>query len=404
MRKSDVQNDCVIVMNNKLSQLRVEDKTMMESIKRLKDQGRKVIGCFPLYPPLELFHALDLVPVTLWGLKDSIPRVEKSDRHIQPYACSVARRLLEFLLLEQSSGLDGLFMYNACDTLRNLPEIIDCGLSEAGRPPLPIFKMHIPMIPTDEAENKSYLGKRIGELICELERAYHVTFSPDKFQQSVSLYREMRALSKSLETCVAEGCVSYREFSRIVAQGWFNPVEEQLIVLRESLRSASCKKDSASPGSRWVVVSGILPPPSQMIRDLENAGITVVGNDVASQNRTLDYGPPCMDDPAGYYVDFYQNHYPCPTLLYTADRRVDALGKLVCDARAKGVVFIGEKFCEYEYFEFPYLDQVLKDMGIRTLFLDVSIDDDENTAGYTTRIETFAELIDGADQGGLYDK
>ncbi|HOD64343.1 MAG TPA: 2-hydroxyacyl-CoA dehydratase family protein, partial [Smithellaceae bacterium] len=376
-----------------LKQDRSPMKNIMDNIKRLKDQGRKVIGCFPLYPPLELFHSMGLAPVTLWGLRDSLPRVAESDRHIQPYACSVARRLMEFLLKENSSALDGLFMYNACDTLRNLPEIIDCGLADAGRPPLPIFKMHIPAVPPDQTDSRPYLRASIEGLIGELEKTCNVTFAPDKFRRSVSLYREMRELSKMLFASVADGSMSYGEFSRIVTEGWFIPVEDQLLVLQSALRDNFRKKTKPSPESPRVVVSGILPPPLPMIRDLENAGITVVGNDVASQNRALHYSPPAVDDPAEYYIDFYHHHYPCTTLLHSADRRLPAIRKLVSDTGARGVVFVGEKFCEYEYFEFPYLEQILKEMGIRALLLDISLDDDENTAAYTTRIETFAELM-----------
>jgi benzoyl-CoA reductase/2-hydroxyglutaryl-CoA dehydratase subunit BcrC/BadD/HgdB len=378
-------------------------KNIAENIKKFKDRGRKVVGCFPLYPPLELFHALDLTPITLWGLRDFIPRVEHSDRHIQPYACSVARRLLEFVFAESGAALDGLFMYNACDTLRNLPEIIDCGLADVGRA-LPIFKMHLPMVPPAQPEWPAYLRERIERLIRDLEQAYRVTFSPEKFRQSVALHREMRELAKSLETRVAEGFLNYGEFSRITTEGWFTCVEDQILVLRKALRDEVGAENALARKSRRVVVSGILPPPRRMIRDLENAGVTVVGNDVASQNRALYYSPPLTDNPVDYYVDFYQRHYPCTTLLYTADRRVFAIRELVSGVQAQGVVFVGEKFCEYEYFEFPHLDRVLKNMGVRTLFLDVSIDDDEHAAAQATRIETFAELLDSAGAGGFHDQ
>jgi hypothetical protein len=56
---------------------------------------RPVIGCFPLYPPLELFHSMGLAPVVLWGLRDAIPSLSLADRHLQSYVCSVARRLTE---------------------------------------------------------------------------------------------------------------------------------------------------------------------------------------------------------------------------------------------------------------------------------------------------------------------
>jgi len=371
-------------------------KNMSKYLNATRDKGCKVIGCLPLYPPLELFHSLGLVPVIIWGLSDSTRRVERSDKHIQPYACSVARRLTEFLLSENGTALDGLFMYNACDTLRNLPEILNCGLAEVGRA-LPIFKIHIPMAPREQTESTAYLSARIEALIHELEVTFQVTFSQERFRQSVSLYREMKNLSKELGKNVAEGFISYGEYSLIVREGWFVPVEEQIIALRKALQnSPRCSRENEpSTGKGRIIVSGILPPPAHIIQVFENAGLTVVGNDIASQSRSLFYTPTAMDEPASYYADFYQHHYPCTTLLHTADRRVAAIRELVANTGAQGFVFIGEKFCEFEYFEIPYLGKILKDIGIRTLFLEISIDDDENSASYETRIEAFSELMKG---------
>jgi len=244
---------------------------------------------------------------------------------------------------------------------------------------------------------QSYLRNTAGEINRELEETFQVTFSLERFRESVSLYREMRNLGKALETNVARGFMSYGEFSRIIREGWFVPVEDQVHALKKILQASpqSAREEAPRPGKGRIVVSGILSPPPHLIRAFENAGLTVVGNDVASQGRALSYTPPTVDDPAGYYADFYHHHYPCPTLLYTADRRVAAIRELVLQSGAQGFVFIGEKFCEFEYFEIPYLEKVLKEMGIPTLFLEVSIDDDENTASFVTRIEAFAELIKG---------
>ena len=69
-----------------------------------------------------------------------------------------------------------------------------------------------------------------------------------------------------------------------------------------------------------VIVSGILAPPAQLIRTMEDVGLTVRGNDVASLHRSLAYTPDSFSEPKDIYQDFYQYHFPCPTLLYTADR------------------------------------------------------------------------------------
>ena len=66
---------------------------------------------------------------------------------------------------------------------------------------------------------------------------------------------------------------------------------------------------------------------------------------------------------------------------------------LVDRSGARGVIFSGEKFCEYEYFEFPFLEKCLREKGIPTLFLEFGVDDDRNVSAYTTRVEAFAEIL-----------
>ncbi|MBT7891007.1 MAG: 2-hydroxyacyl-CoA dehydratase, partial [Deltaproteobacteria bacterium] len=80
------------------------------------------------------------------------------------------------------------------------------------------------------------------------------------------------------------------------------------------------------------------------------------------------------DDPAAYYNDFFANRFPCTTLLYQTDKRLDVFLHMVERSGARGVIFSGEKFCECEYFEFPYLEKRLREMGVATLFLEFGAD------------------------------
>jgi len=365
-------------------------------MKSLKDKGGKIIGCFPLYPPLELFHSMGLTPVVLWGLKDSVKTSGRADLHLQSYACSVARHLVEFVLSDQGRIMDGLFMYNACDTLRNLPEILHCGLEENGRS-LPVFKMHIPMAPQEQTGTSGYLRAKILSLIMELEETFGVVFSPEEFRHSVALYREMRLLCKELESRVARGAISYGRFSQIIQESYFTTVEDHIALMKDTLKEDPLfRNDSVGPSPAVaIIISGILPPPPKLIDALEDAGFRVAGNDIASQRRSYDYTPEAADNPCSYYVDFYFNHFPCPTLLYSADKRIATIKNLASGAGARGFVFIGEKFCEDEYFEIPYLQKILKEMGIPTLPLEISIEDDLNSTACVTRLEAFSEMLRG---------
>jgi benzoyl-CoA reductase/2-hydroxyglutaryl-CoA dehydratase subunit BcrC/BadD/HgdB len=367
---------------------------MYKEIERLKKSGKVILGCFPLYPPVELFHSLGLVPVVLWGLKEYIKTLHESDKHLQNYSCSVARYLTEFVLSDAGKQLDGLFMYNACDTLRNLPEILEYGMVNIGQPLHPFFKMHIPAAPPDQTDSEAYLKGQISDLIEDMERTFYVKFSGEKFKESIELYRNMRRLSKGLESLVAERKISFADFAGIIQMSSFLPVEEQIQLLESKLKEASTSvmRDGEQPNV-GVVLSGILPPPPLVSDVIEKAGLTIVGNDIASCARSYAYTPETTNDPAAYYVDFYRNHYPCTTILYSSDRRIEELMKLIRAGAIRGFIFIGEKFCEYEYFEIPYLEKRFREEGLSVLRLEFSGEDAEHIDAYRTRIEAFSELL-----------
>jgi len=365
---------------------------MERSLSKLKQQGRRLVGCFPLYPPLELFHSFGLVPLILWDMKDVVRTLKESDRHLQRYSCSVARRLIEFILSEDGSLLDGIFMYNACDTLRNLPEIIQHGLGGKTNT-LPLLKLHVPMANPGQTDSSAYFTERIRKLMADIEKAYGLQFSPERFLASIKLYASIRRTSLKLERLVADGKMSYVEFSRVLRNGYLMTPEDHLSELEDALRKA----ESNSPGKRsdrnGIILSGILPPPEALCALIEKAGLRVAGNDVASQARSYSYVPQEIDDPIVYYADLYRNHYPCTTLLYSSDKRLNVLTGLIEKHDVRGLIFIGEKFCEYEYLEIPFITKMLEQKNIATLQLEIATDDDDHLEALKTRIEAFSELI-----------
>jgi benzoyl-CoA reductase/2-hydroxyglutaryl-CoA dehydratase subunit BcrC/BadD/HgdB len=362
-----------------------------KAIQRRRDQGDRIIGCFPLYPPVELFSSMGLFPVVLWGLKSSVKSLAEADKHVQNYACAIGRELIEFVLSDSGSLLDGIFHYNACDTLRNFPEIVQTANREYGGS-IPVFGMHVPQVKPEQTDPQLYLKNEIAELVETIERAFGSRFSPQSFRQATEAYSVMRALCLEAESRVAAGALSFGKFCATVLEGYFEPVDEQLSHLENLIAGVDPSRKAAGPG---VLLSGIMPPPAAVVREMERTGLRVVANDIASLRRTYGYSPAPGSDPGAYYSDFFANHFPCSTLLYQSDDRVDALIRLVKESGAQGVIFCGEKFCEYEYFEFPYLEKRLSDAGTQSLFLEFGADDELNVAGYITRIQAFSEMLEG---------
>lgn len=370
----------------------------MESpILKLVSKSRPVIACFPLYPPLELLDSLGLHPIILWNLKSHVQSTDRSDRHVQNYVCSVGRHLVEFLLIDGMESVDGIVAYNACDTLRNLPEIIQSGLEE-DNVQIPVFTYHIPMTGTVGRSRpdhvREYIRNEINRLTRELEEAFSVTFSASRFLESIETHNAVRGIYRTLADLLDDGRIDFSRFVEMLTNVSFMPVSEQFSTLSaavDELKDAPQRGE----GAKRIVVSGILPPPPSVGDAMERSGLRVVGEDLAVFRRSFSSLPAPSKEPGEYYAGFYENHYPCTTLHYLADRRIEETLTLCRDLKADGFVFLGEKFCEYEYFEFPHLEKRLKELGIKPLALEFSIDDSEHIGAVVTRIEAFAELLGG---------
>jgi len=76
--------------------------------------------------------------------------------------------------------------------------------------------------------------------------------------------------------------------------------------------------------------------------------------------RSFANHPEITGDVGKFISTSNQNHFPCTTLLSTSDRRAEAIMNLLREETPRGFIFIGEKFCEYEYFEIPFIDKMLR--------------------------------------------
>jgi benzoyl-CoA reductase/2-hydroxyglutaryl-CoA dehydratase subunit BcrC/BadD/HgdB len=362
--------------------------------KALKMAGKPVMGCFPLYPPLELFHSMGYNPVVLWGLKTFFRTTPESDKHVQSFACSVARHLFELLLSENGKIFGDIFTYNACDTLRNIPELITIALEQKGRQ-VSFSRMHLPMQGIEGPSGVAFFRNEIARIVLTLEKRHGIPFSQNRFRDSVNLFRHLRESSLKLQELVARGQYSFTEYAKLMQEGYFLPVEKAIEYIDARVRSAAREPARECKTAR-VVLSGILTPSPTITHAIEEAGFIVAGNDIACMQRSISYTPAYCDDVRDYYVDFYTNHGPCPTLLFTADRRVEYLIQMVKATQAKGVIFLGEKYCEHETLEFPFIEDKLKGNGIHVLTLEQSVDDRDNIAPMINRITAFAELLHDA--------
>ncbi len=364
-------------------------------IESLRNRGLRPVACLPLHPPLELVESFGLTPVVLWNLAGEFPATPAADRHIQNYACSVARHLSEFLISGGGALFDAVVFYNACDTLRNLPEILQGGMAEQGAGGVPFLRLHVPANWSDEIAARTYLSREIRGLMEQLVRLSGKPFSPEAFRDSIEKHSRARGLARRSADLVREGLLSCRDFSAALARTGFMTVDDRIHSLEALCAGDPPRGKGTGTASIPVALSGILPPPAEVAGFIEDAGLRVALNDIACEGRSIGPLPAPVDDPAAYYCEYYRGHAPCTTLLHTAEKRIAHLLEGAAASGARGFIFIGEKFCEYEYFEIVHLEKLLKERGIATLRLEFSRIQGGEYHDMKTRIEAFAEMLRG---------
>ena len=350
-------------------------------------QNGFTIACFPPYPPVELFASMGLHPLTLWNLGARISGHHAANHHIQSYVCRIAIDLGQLLLSEPAGAFDGIFTYNACDTLRNISDILSNRPEEAGRA-AKIFRLHLPQVNHDSSPQQDFLKDEITRLRHSLEEGFGVIFSPERFFRTTLAFKEMRELCSAGERLVARGRIPFGAFSDTVLSGYRVPVGQHIRNLERLIDGAG----AARPGKN-ILISGIMPPPPALAQAMEKAGLCIAANDIASLRRSYGYAPEPSESPEAYYEDLFSSRIPCTTLLSMSDRRVDYLLDLADKSGARGVIFLGEKFCENEYLEFPFLTSRLEARGLPVLCLEMTPDAPGQTGACITRVDAFAEML-----------
>ena len=90
----------------------------------LQQQKHYLFGYFTNKTPIELLHALGLVPTRIIAAKHPELRQGASERYIQAFGCSWLRRIIDIGLADGYSALAGvLFSTGTCDSLQNVSDI-----------------------------------------------------------------------------------------------------------------------------------------------------------------------------------------------------------------------------------------------------------------------------------------
>jgi len=352
-----------------------------EYLAGLASGGRKILGYFCTYTPIELVHSCGFIPVRVRG---EVGPISKADSLAPSFICPYMRHALENALNGEYDFLTGIVQAYTCD--------VACGLTKIWQENIPGEIFHtIPLPYNDTADSRHFFHAAIDELKSKMEEIGGA-FTDKALEDSLDLYGEIRRMILELYRMryARRLPLSAGELLLVIWSGFVTTPEDYHQMLRDlisELSETEIREEHGVP----VLVSGSLIEEPRVLELLEECGGKVVADDLCTGLR--HFYPPSGEGQTATerLIDRYMNRFLCPSRS-KAEKRIPLIRRLINDSRARGVVFLFQKFCTPHLADHPILADQLKKVGIPS----VAIEMEEAGIGegqIRTRLEAFFEML-----------
>jgi benzoyl-CoA reductase subunit C len=367
-----------------------EDPDFSAAIKWKEEQpGRKVVGCFPVYTPVEIIHAAGLLPLGVLGAGNLI-EIDQSDSLIQSFICSVIRSTTELGLTGRLDFLDAIYFTSICDAARNLS-----GVWKMKFPNQLVEYIHFPQNMTSEYV-VDYYRSELDRLKSNLEKLTGRKVHEDQLRESIALFNRCRSLMEEIYSIKREKpwLITSEEAYAVMRASTSLPVEESNAMLQEVLDALPGRGASPRDGIRIIIEGAFCEqPPLEMIKAIEEAGAFIVDDDFLVGWRWFEGDVPLDGDPLTNLSDSYINRSVYSSVRHYGEKPRDR--ELVDKFRrsgAEGVIFCPAKFCEPALFDYVLYKETMEKEG--TPYLAMEFEEKmEVFEGIRSQVETFAESL-----------
>ena len=358
-------------------------------LRALREQGRRLIGCFPVYTPEEVVMAARLVPVHLFG-GGTMVEIDHADSRMQSFVCSITRSTFELGLTKRLAMLDGMLFPSICDVARNLS-----GLWRRNLPDHLAEFIHFPEN-FQSAHVVPYLRHELQRLEQRLTAISGHAPGPDDYRRTFERVNRWQAAVNELYAlrAAAPWNVPLADAYALVRAGGMMPREQHLPLLEQALATWRAAGGRPQDRVRVIVEGSFCEQPSlELLQTIEESGCYVVNDDYLLGLRWHTAPLPLDGDPLEALARHILQrcvpsavHHPGP------QGRGAALLAKARAAKAEGVVFCIAKFCEPALYDFALLKRALEAESIP--YLSFEFEEKMSTfESIRTQLETFVESI-----------
>jgi bzd-type benzoyl-CoA reductase N subunit len=340
--------------------------------------GRRAMGYLCSYVPEEMIHAAGFTPVRIRG---SAAPLRHADAHLQSFTCALCRSTLDQLLGGGLEHLAGTLFAHTCDALQAQA---DLWRMNAGRTHFVDTVMQPAHLGTPAA--RPYLLAELQRFGQRLADFAGQPLDDAGLKASIRLYDETRDLVRSLQDqrdrLAVPGFYAILDAAQVMPREVFNPLLARLL---EEL-----DQEVPRGGGPALFLAGAVLDEPRLLGLIEDLGARVAGDDLCSGTRHF-YGQVGGGEPLAALADYYLARPPCPTKYHPDHEPGDHLVEQARQARADGVVFVVEKFCEPHAFDYALALPALERAGLPHLMLEM--EQTPSLEALRTRLQAFVEML-----------
>jgi benzoyl-CoA reductase subunit C len=357
----------------------------LQSIRQLSREGQKVIGYLDSYVPEEFIHAMGMVPVRLLGSAESITL---ADAHLPIFAGQQTRSIFNQGLKGNLSHLAGIALSNSSDAIRTLYD-----LWQRHIPGQWSALVDVPAILEGEANHRLFKSAMLN-FIKELEKLAGRSLEPAALRRSIAVYNENRRLLKKAASLLAGSPprLSAEAYLDAVLSGFLISKDRHNVLLRNLLEACSAAPAATGQDLLPLHISGPILVDRSFLPLLRQCGATMASEDLGTGSRYYWDEVNEAGDPVEEVMNRYWGKIPESYKLPMEPRWLHLAARLEC-GKAKGAVFVVERYSDEDQYDYPIFRDRLRQRGIPSLQLDTEFVLGSEQA--RTRVETFVDIVKG---------
>jgi len=334
---------------------------------KVKHPGAKVVGCYPVYTPLEIIHAAGMLPVGIIGAGNRL-EIAHADSRFQSFVCSIVKSTLELGLTGNLQCLDGIVFHSICDPARNLASVF-----KRNFPKLQVEYIHFPQNMVSP-HTVNYLAAEYQKLRVSYSQLAGRTISDEDLRSSIRVYNEQRRLIGELYRIRRQTPqnLSTLETYVLTRIGTLIPPEDHISILKEAVAAASQRKEKLKDRIKVVLEGSFCEqPPLELIEGLEAAGCYILDDDFLLGWRFFEQDISSEGDPIQNLARAYLDQSVYSGVKHdTREPKSKHLIDKVKETGASAVVILAAKFCEPALFDYALYRRALEKEGIPHLYLE----------------------------------